>query len=231
MIQAIIERCCGLEVHQETVVACLPVGAPGAQPTKEVRTFGAVTPLAKGQLRRKRADLILALDGADRGASPLPLAMQLPRLEAIEADIAALDVRIGERLEPYCMQHALLMQIPGVDWLVAAVLIAEIGVDMSVFFSVYHLAAWAGVCPGSHESAGRQRAAGPGRQHSPPHHPGRRRNLRGALRGRSPSLTKSSSGEQLHHDRPGGRTRGACHQAEEGNPREKASGHDPLNQL
>ena len=59
-----------------------------------------------------------------------------------------LQVRIGERLEPYCTQHALLMQIPGVDWLVAAVLIAEIGVDMSVFLSVYHLAAWAGVCPG-----------------------------------------------------------------------------------
>ena len=84
--------------------------------------------------------------------------MQLRRLEAIEADIAALDLRISERLEPYRMPHALLMQIPGVDWLVAAVLIAEIGVDMSVFLSVYHLAAWAGVCPGSHESAGRQKS-------------------------------------------------------------------------
>jgi transposase len=29
---------------------------------------------------------------------------------------------------------------------------------MSVFLSVYHLAAWAGVCPGSHESAGRQKS-------------------------------------------------------------------------
>jgi transposase len=50
------------------------------------------------------------------------------------------------------------MKIPGVDWLVAAVLIAEIGVDMSVFLSAYHLAAWAGVCPGNHESAGKQSA-------------------------------------------------------------------------
>ena len=84
--------------------------------------------------------------------------MQLRRLEAIEADIAALDLRIGQRLEPYRTQHALLVQIPGVDWLVAAVLIAEVGVDMSVFLSVYHLAAWAGVCPGNHESAGRQKS-------------------------------------------------------------------------
>jgi transposase len=51
------------------------------------------------------------------------------------------------------------MLIPGVDWVVAAVLLAEIGVDMrSVFLSVYHLAAWAGVCPGNHESAGRQKS-------------------------------------------------------------------------
>ena len=84
------------------------------------------------------------------------LATQLRRLEAIEQDIAALDLRINERLEPYRAPHTLLIQIPGVDWLVAAVIIAEIGVDMGVFLSVYHLSAWAGVCPGSHESAGRR---------------------------------------------------------------------------
>ena len=59
------------------------------------------------------------------------LTMQLRRLEAAEQDIDALDMRIAERLEPSGVQHALLMKIPGVDWLVAAVLIAEIGVDMS----------------------------------------------------------------------------------------------------
>jgi transposase len=43
MMQAIIERCCGLDVHQETVVACLLIGSPGVQPVKEVRTFRTVT--------------------------------------------------------------------------------------------------------------------------------------------------------------------------------------------
>jgi transposase len=113
--------------------------------------------LAKGLLRRKRADLILALDGRVEEHHRFLLATQLRRLEAIEADVAALDQRIRQRLEPYSAPHALLMQIPGVDWVVAAVLIAEIGVDMSVFVSVYHLASWAGVCPGNHESAGRQK--------------------------------------------------------------------------
>src|SRR5271163_5350975 len=44
MMQAIIERwCCGLDVHQETVVACRLVGALGVRPAKEVRTFATMT--------------------------------------------------------------------------------------------------------------------------------------------------------------------------------------------
>src|SRR3954447_26968903 len=41
-MQALIERCCGLDVHQETVVACLLIGAAGARAHKEVRTFRTV---------------------------------------------------------------------------------------------------------------------------------------------------------------------------------------------
>ena len=41
-MQALIERCCGLDVHQETVVACLLIGAAGTRARKEVRTFGTV---------------------------------------------------------------------------------------------------------------------------------------------------------------------------------------------
>ena len=303
-MRVMIERCCGLDVHQETVVACLLIGAPGVRPTKEVRTFRTMTRelealrdwlkaagvthvgmestgvywrpvyavlegyfelivgnarhirnvpgrktdvkdaewiadlvrhgliaksfvparplrelrellryrrklvesqsaernrllklletaniklasvasdvfgvsgramlktlsegnataeeiagLAKGQLRRKHDELVLALEGRVEEHHRFLLAIQLHRLEAAEHDIEALDARIAERLEPYRTQHALLMQIPGVDWVVAAVLIAEIGIDMSVFLSAYHLASWAGVCPGNHESAGRQ---------------------------------------------------------------------------
>jgi transposase len=118
----------------------------------------AMADLARGRLRRRRADLILALDGRLEEHHRFLLTMQMRRLEAIEADIAALELRIDEQLEPYRAQHTLLMQIPGVDWVVAAVLIAEIGVDMSVFVSVYHLSAWAGVCPGNHESAGKQKS-------------------------------------------------------------------------
>jgi hypothetical protein len=40
MMQAIIERWCGMDVHQEPVVACLPANAPGTQPKKKVRRSG-----------------------------------------------------------------------------------------------------------------------------------------------------------------------------------------------
>src|SRR5215208_2104387 len=39
----IVERCCGLDVHQATVVACLLVGRADQKPRKEIRTFSAVT--------------------------------------------------------------------------------------------------------------------------------------------------------------------------------------------
>src|SRR6266404_4511715 len=64
-----------------------------------------------------------------------------------------------KKLEPYAAQLALLDEIPGVDWTLAAVIIAELGVDMSVFGSVSQLASWAGVCPGNNESAGKRKSS------------------------------------------------------------------------
>ena len=88
------------------------------------------------------------------------LAIQLARVEAAEADIATLDKQIATRLEPYAVQMELLVTIPGIDWVVAAIIIAEIGVDMSVFPSAGHLSAWAGVCPGNNQSAGKNKPTG-----------------------------------------------------------------------
>jgi transposase len=115
--------------------------------------------LAQGRLRRKRAELVRALEGHVEEHHRFLLAMQMQRVEATERDIEQLDGCIAEKLVPYQFAMTLLMQIPGVDWVVAAVLIAEIGIDMSVFLSVHHLAAWAGLCPGSYESAGKHKSA------------------------------------------------------------------------
>lgn len=51
---------------------------------------------------------------------------------------------------------ALLDEIPGIGGRIAEQLVAEIGTDMSRFPSAAHLASWAKLCPGNHESAGKR---------------------------------------------------------------------------
>lgn len=112
--------------------------------------------LAKGRLRSKVADVALALDGRLEEHHRFLLRMQLERLKQADAQVDALDRRIDEMLTPYKEQVELLVRIPGVSRVTALSLIAEMGVDMATFQSEAHLASWAGVCPGNHESAGKR---------------------------------------------------------------------------
>ncbi len=116
--------------------------------------------LARGRMRRKAAELEAALEGRVREHQRFLLGMRLRGLEAIERDLEALDARIEAQLEPFRAQHRLLMQIPGVDRLTAAVILAEIGTDMDAFATAQRLAAWAGLAPGNYESAGKPKGAG-----------------------------------------------------------------------
>ena len=115
--------------------------------------------LARRKLRRKLEPLALALDGRLTEHHRYLLAFHLQRVEAIEADLRTLDERIEEKAQPYAAQRQLLRQIPGVDDRIAVAIIAEIGIDMTVFGNAERLAAWAGVCPGNHESAGKKKRA------------------------------------------------------------------------
>lgn len=112
--------------------------------------------LSKGRLRKKMADVALALDGRLEEHHSFLLRMQLERLKQADAQVDALDVRIEQMLAPYREQAKKLRTIPGVSDVIASVLIAEMGIDMTKFESEEHLASWAGVCPGNHESAGKR---------------------------------------------------------------------------
>ena len=79
----------------------------------------------------------------------------LYRIDAHSADIGRLDERIEEAMAPFRAARELLMSIPGLSTKTAEVFITETGADMSVFPTAGHLASWAGVSPGSNESAGR----------------------------------------------------------------------------
>ena len=113
--------------------------------------------LAKKRLRQKLGELELALEGRVEEHHRFVLEIQLSRLEEVDKHIAKLDERIDTKLAPYREHHIRLAQIPGVDRVLAAVMIAELGTDMTVFKSAGHLAAWAGVCPGNNESAGKKK--------------------------------------------------------------------------
>jgi transposase len=119
--------------------------------------------LAKKRLRKKLPELELALEGRVEEHHRFILQMQLARLEQVDEHVAKLDERIDAKLVPYREHHIRLMAIPGIDRVIAATIVAELGTDMSVFKSAAHLAAWAGVCPGNNESAGR-RKRGPARK-------------------------------------------------------------------
>jgi transposase len=68
--------------------------------------------------------------------------------------LADLDTRISEAMAPVAAARNVLISIPGVSRIIAQVLLAETGADMSVFPTAAHLASWAGTAPGCNESAG-----------------------------------------------------------------------------
>jgi transposase len=115
--------------------------------------------LAKARMRSKIPQLREALanrfDVAHHG---IMAAQLLGHIDALEASIQTLDERVELALAPHARVVELLCTIPGVAVRTAQVLIAECGLDMTRFPTVGHLASWAGICPGHHESAGRRRS-------------------------------------------------------------------------
>jgi transposase len=113
--------------------------------------------MAKGTLRRKIPDLVDAMTGTFDDEHRFILRLELRELAAAEAVLAEIDVQINRKLAPYEGLMTLLCRIPGVDRVLAASMLAELGPDMTVFPSARHVAAWAGVSPGNNESGGRRR--------------------------------------------------------------------------
>jgi transposase len=112
---------------------------------------------ARGRLRRKLAELELALQGQFTAHHGRLIALALEVIDLMNRQIAELDQQIGELITPLYPQIEQLISIPGVEATSARMILAEIGIDMSRFGSDARLASWAGVCPGHDESAGKRR--------------------------------------------------------------------------
>ena len=88
------------------------------------------------------------------------LGTMLARVDAISADIAALDTRIDQVISPFADAVARLDEIPGISLTAACVIIAETGLDMTRFPTAGHLASRARFAPGVTESAGKKKGKG-----------------------------------------------------------------------
>ena len=113
--------------------------------------------LARSRLRKKIPQLRQALRGGVTEHHRFLLRTQMSHLDHLEQLIIQYSLRIEEALHPFAAMLALLVTIPGVDFRVAEVVVAEIGLDMSRFPTAGHLSSWAGLASGNHESAGKRR--------------------------------------------------------------------------
>ncbi|MGA5135571.1 IS110 family transposase, partial [Streptomyces olivoreticuli] len=114
--------------------------------------------MAKARMRPKIPTLVEALTGNFGKHHAFLCRLHLEQIDHLTAAIGELPMRIEEEMRPFAHQLELLATIPGVGRGVAEVIIAETGGDMARFRTAGHLASWAGVCPGHHESAGKHRS-------------------------------------------------------------------------
>ncbi|OQM47053.1 IS110 family transposase [Anoxybacillus sp. UARK-01] len=110
------------------------------------------------RMKEKKAQIQESLFGTLTEHQLFMIRQSWKHIEYLESLIQEMDHRIDQLLQTYQQELELLMTILGVKKETAAVIIAEIGVDMGQFPTSQHLASWAGVAPGNHESAGKRKS-------------------------------------------------------------------------
>ena len=116
--------------------------------------------LARTRMRTRIPALQEAFTGHFTSHHAFLLAKMLARIDGIDADIAELHARIEEMIVPFAAAAERLDEIPGIGRIAAAIIIAEIGTDMTRFPTAGHLASWAKFTPGVKESAGKKKGSG-----------------------------------------------------------------------
>ena len=117
--------------------------------------------LASNRLRASREDIFEALQAEEiTPAHRFCLVEIMAHIEELEARMARFDAELLRSLHDagYGVPLRLLQTLPGIDLMGAAMLLVEIGDDMSVFGCAQRLASWVGMCPGNNESAGKRKS-------------------------------------------------------------------------
>lgn len=139
------------DLHGQSARAMIRAIIAGQAPHEVLR-------LASRRLKASREQLFDALQGEPTASHLFVLDELLRHIEELEARIVRFDTRLLCELKSENNALALLQTLPGVDLIGAAMLLVEIGSDMSVFGSADRLASWVGICPGNNESAGKRKS-------------------------------------------------------------------------
>ncbi|MFO0592454.1 MAG: transposase [Polyangiaceae bacterium] len=116
--------------------------------------------LARGSLHAQKGGVGAGVEQSRQRDHAMDPSAVAGRPDAGRARVAQVEAELSQRLQAsYSREMVLLQTIPGIAQVIAATIVAETGADMSVFPSAAHLASWAGLAPGNHQSAGKSRKA------------------------------------------------------------------------
>lgn len=115
--------------------------------------------MAHASVKAPRSKIAEALDGKVTDHHRFMLALHLRHIESIDAEVQMLEEQIQKALEPFRDAVELIRTHPGVGSDAAASIIAEIGVDMSVFPSADHMVSWACLAPGLNGTGGKKKSS------------------------------------------------------------------------
>lgn len=109
---------------------------------------------ARGDLRKKRDQLREALAGRLQPRYRLLLRQCMDQVRLLVAQVEEINCELAAAMKDHAAVLVRLTQVPGINLYAAEELISEIGPHAVAFPSAEQFASWAGVCPGSKESAG-----------------------------------------------------------------------------
>ena len=115
--------------------------------------------LIKGQAKKKSTEIIASIEGYSLGTDQrFKMTTAKAHLDYLDQVICDSEVELYARIQPHMDLVKRLSKLPGFSELSSSLILAEIGMDMSVFESSKHLTSWAGLTPGNNESAGKKKS-------------------------------------------------------------------------
>lgn len=141
-----------------------PFGKSSRAVMKEVIRSSSVTEekiskLLERNAKKKVKEVLHSLEGSHiESDQRLKMNIASQHMDQIDSHVKRLETEMAIRCIPYATLINLLLDIPGISYLSAMTIIAEIGTDMSVFETSKQLSCWAGLAPANNESANKKKS-------------------------------------------------------------------------